>query len=82
MNPLYGIKPVIVDSDGVELEDATAGNLIIKDGWPGQMRTIYGDHKRFLETYYTTYPGSYFMGMGRCVMKMGIYGLPAVLMMY
>ncbi len=64
MNPLYGIKPAIVDSEGNELEDAAAGNLIITDGWPGQMRTIYGDHKRFLETYYTTYPGSYFTGDG------------------
>lgn len=65
MNPLYGIKPAIVDSEGNELEDAAAGNLIITDGWPGQMRTIYGDHKTIMETYYyTTYHSSYFTGDG------------------
>ncbi|WP_230661718.1 acetate--CoA ligase [Psychrobacter sp. I-STPA10] len=64
MTPLYGIKPAIVDPEGNEIEGPCEGNLIIKDSWPGQMRTIYGDHKRFLETYFSTYPGSYFTGDG------------------
>ena len=64
MNPLYGIKPAIVDAEGAELTGAAEGNLIIKDSWPGQMRTIWGDHKRFLETYFSTYPGAYFTGDG------------------
>ena len=64
MNPLYGIMPVIVDSDGVELEGAAEGNLAIAGGWPGQMRTIYNDHERFLKTYFTEYPGYYFTGDG------------------
>ena len=64
MNPLYGVKPAIVDAEGAELTGAAEGNLIIKDSWPGQMRTIWGDHKRFLETYFSTYPGAYFTGDG------------------
>ena len=64
MNPLYGIIPVIVDGDGEILESAAEGNLAISGGWPGQMRTIYNDHKRFLETYFTEYPGFYFTGDG------------------
>ena len=64
MNPLYGIIPVIVDGDGEILEGAAEGNLAISGGWPGQMRTIYNDHKRFLETYFTEYPGYYFTGDG------------------
>ena len=64
MNPLYGIKPAIVDAEGNEISGAGEGNLVIKDSWPGQMRTIWGDHKRFLETYFSTYPGSYFTGDG------------------
>ena len=64
MNPLYGIMPAVVDAEGNELTGAAEGNLIIKDSWPGQMRTIWGDHKRFLETYFSTYPGAYFTGDG------------------
>ena len=64
MTPLYGISPAVVDAEGKEIEGPCEGNLIIKDSWPGQMRTIYGDHKRFLETYFSTYPGSYFTGDG------------------
>ena len=64
MTPLYGIKPAIVDAEGKELEGACEGNLIITDSWPGQMRTIYGDHQRFLDTYFSTYPGNYFTGDG------------------
>ncbi|MGO1743639.1 MAG: acetate--CoA ligase [Psychrobacter sp.] len=64
MNPLYGIKPEVVDSDGVILEGSAAGNLAINSSWPGQMRTIYNDHERFLKTYFTEYPGYYFTGDG------------------
>ncbi|HEU4825995.1 MAG TPA: acetate--CoA ligase [Dongiaceae bacterium] len=62
--PLFGIQPVIVDGDGKVLEGACEGNLCIADSWPGQMRTLYGDHKRFAETYFSTYPGKYFTGDG------------------
>ena len=64
MMPMYGIQPAIVDADGAELEGPCEGNLVITDSWPGQMRTIYNDHKRFKETYFSTYPGSYFTGDG------------------
>ena len=62
--PFYGIEPALVDADGKELEGATEGNLIIKNSWPGQMRTVYGDHQRFVETYFSAYPGNYFTGDG------------------
>ncbi|WP_289000753.1 acetate--CoA ligase [uncultured Psychrobacter sp.] len=64
MNPLYGIKPEIVNTDGEVLEGAAEGNLAIKSSWPGQMRTIYNDHERFLKTYFSEYPGYYFTGDG------------------
>ena len=64
MTPLYGIKPEIVDSDGVALDGSAEGNLAINSSWPGQMRTIYNDHERFLQTYFTEYPGYYFTGDG------------------
>ncbi len=64
MNPLYGIVPVVVDGDGEILEGAAEGNLAISSGWPGQMRTIYNDHERFLKTYFTEYLGYYFTGDG------------------
>ena len=64
MNPLYGIKPEIVDSDGTMLEGSAEGNLAINSSWPGQMRTIYNDHERFLQTYFSEYPGYYFTGDG------------------
>ncbi len=63
MNPLYGIKPVIMEDD-YELDGSASGNLAISNSWPGQMRTIYNDHQRFLETYFTEYPGYYFTGDG------------------
>ena len=63
-HPFFGIKPVLVDADGKELEGAADGNLLITDSWPGQMRTVYGDHQRFVETYFTAYPGKYFTGDG------------------
>jgi acetyl-CoA synthetase len=62
--PFFGIKPAIVDADGKVLEGAVSGNLILTDSWPGQMRTVYKDHKRFVETYFSTYPGTYFTGDG------------------
>lgn len=62
--PFFGVQPALVDAEGKLLEGATEGNLIIKDSWPGQMRTIYNDHFRFFETYFTTYRGYYFTGDG------------------
>ena len=62
--PLPGIKPIIVDAEGKVLEGATEGNLCIADSWPGQMRTVYGDHDRFVQTYFATYKGKYFTGDG------------------
>jgi acetyl-CoA synthetase len=62
--PFFGIRPEIVDAEGKVLEGASEGNLCIADSWPGQMRTVYGDHKRFMETYFATYPGKYFTGDG------------------
>ncbi len=62
--PFFGIKPVIVDGEGRELEGATEGNLCIAEPWPGMMRTLYGDHKRFVEAYFSTFPGKYFTGDG------------------
>ena len=55
---------MLVDADGKELIGAASGNLCITDSWPGQMRTVYGDHKRFIETYFSQYPGFYFTGDG------------------
>ena len=63
-HPFFGIQPVLVDAEGKELEGAADGNLLITDSWPGQMRTVYGDHQRFAETYFTAYPGKYFTGDG------------------
>ncbi len=71
--PFFGVKPAIVDSDGVELLGEAEGNLIITDSWPGQMRTIWGDHPRFIETYFSTYPGAYFTGDGARRDKDGYY---------
>ena len=62
--PFFGIKPLIVDAEGQELAGAAAGNLCIADSWPGQMRSVYGDHQRFVDTYFKTYPGRYFTGDG------------------
>jgi len=62
--PFFGVEPAIVDEQGNELEGAVSGNLIIKGSWPGQMRTIFGDHERFIETYFKMYPGVYFTGDG------------------
>ena len=62
--PFFGVEPQIVDAEGRVLEGATEGNLVIAESWPGQMRTVYGDHKRFEETYFSTYPNKYFTGDG------------------
>ncbi|NOU06370.1 MAG: acetate--CoA ligase [Hyphomicrobiaceae bacterium] len=62
--PFFGIKPALVDETGKLLDGATNGNLVILDSWPGQMRTVYGDHKRFFDTYFAMYPGMYFTGDG------------------
>ena len=62
--PFFGVQPQIVDADGNPQEGATEGNLCITDSWPGQMRTVYGDHERFEQTYFSTYPGKYFTGDG------------------
>ncbi|MEH6525581.1 MAG: acetate--CoA ligase [Sneathiella sp.] len=62
--PFFGIDPVMVDTEGKVLEGACEGVLCIKDSWPGQMRTVYGDHERFYQTYFATFPGRYFTGDG------------------
>ena len=62
--PFFGVDPVLVDGDNNILEGAADGNLCINRSWPGQMRTVYGDHQRFIETYFTTFPGRYFSGDG------------------
>jgi acetyl-CoA synthetase len=62
--PLPGVKPMLVDAEGKELHGATEGNLCISDSWPGQMRSVYGDHERFVQTYFSTFKGLYFTGDG------------------
>jgi len=62
--PFFGVKPEVVDANGAVIEGACEGNLVIADSWPGQMRTVYGDHKRFMETYFATYANKYFTGDG------------------
>ncbi|MGJ0238033.1 acetate--CoA ligase [Novosphingobium fluoreni] len=62
--PMFGVKPLLLDADGKVLEGAAEGSLVIADSWPGQMRTVWGDHDRFFQTYFTTYKGYYFTGDG------------------
>jgi acetyl-CoA synthetase len=62
--PFFGVKPVIVDGEGNELQGAAEGNLCIAEAWPGMTRTVFGDHQRFIETYFSTFPGKYFTGDG------------------
>ena len=62
--PFFGVTPQVVDAGGSVLTGACEGNLVIADSWPGQMRTVYGDHERFMQTYFATYPGKYFTGDG------------------
>jgi acetyl-CoA synthetase len=62
--PFFGVTPVMVDAEGKVLDGACTGNLCLADSWPGQMRTVFGDHQRFIDTYFRTYPGMYFTGDG------------------
>ncbi|MFM5818814.1 acetate--CoA ligase [Aeromonas sanarellii] len=62
--PFFGVQPALVDNLGEPLEGATEGNLVLTDSWPGQMRTVFGDHERFEQTYFSTFPGRYFTGDG------------------
>jgi acetyl-CoA synthetase len=62
--PFFGVVPQVVDSTGAVLEGTAEGNLVIADSWPGQMRTVFGDHERFVQTYFSAYPGKYFTGDG------------------
>ncbi len=62
--PFFGVKPAIVDATGTVLDGEAEGNLVLTDAWPGMMRTVYGDHQRFIDTYFKTYPGTYFTGDG------------------
>ncbi|MGF1561023.1 MAG: acetyl-coenzyme A synthetase, partial [Geminicoccaceae bacterium] len=62
--PFFGVQPALVDNEGILLEGATDGNLVITDGWPGMMRTVYGDHERFVQTYFSTFKSMYFTGDG------------------
>ena len=62
--PLFGVRPALVDAEGNVIDGAASGNLALLDSWPGQMRTVYGDHQRFIDTYFSTYPGRYFTGDG------------------
>jgi len=71
--PLFGIVPQLVDADGKVLEGAASGNLVLTQSWPGQMRTVYGDHQRFIDTYFKTYRGKYFTGDGCRRDKDGYY---------
>jgi len=63
-HPFFGVQPALVDGEGNLLEGEASGNLVILDAWPGMMRTVYGDHKRFVDTYFSTYKGKYFTGDG------------------
>jgi acetyl-CoA synthetase len=71
--PFFGVKAAIVDANGKQLDGECEGNLVITDAWPGQMRTVYGDHQRFIDTYFKTYPGTYFTGDGARRDKDGYY---------
>jgi acetyl-CoA synthetase len=71
--PFFGVVPAIVDNDGTVLEGECEGNLVITRPWPGQMRTVYGDHQRFIDTYFKTFPGTYFTGDGAKRDKDGYY---------
>lgn len=62
--PFFGVQPALVNAEGELIEGAGEGNLVLTDSWPGQMRSVYGDHQRFFETYFSTYPGNYFTGDG------------------
>jgi acetyl-CoA synthetase len=71
--PFFGVSPAIVDAEGKVMSGECQGNLVLTDSWPGQMRTLYGDHARFMETYFSTYPNTYFTGDGCRRDKDGYY---------
>jgi acetyl-CoA synthetase len=71
------VQPALVDAAGTILEGETEGNLVLLDSWPGQMRTVYGDHQRFIDTYFKAYPGMYFTGDGCRATPTAITGSPA-----
>jgi acetyl-CoA synthetase len=71
--PFFGVKPVILSNEGAVIEDGSEGVLVIDRPWPGQARTIYGDHQRFVETYFKSYPGYYFTGDGARCDRQGYY---------
>jgi len=71
--PFFGVQPALVDTEGREIEGPGEGNLVIKASWPSQIRTVYGDHQRLIDTYYSTYPGYYFTGDGARRDKDGYY---------
>ena len=73
MFPMFGVEPALLDADGNALDGATEGNLVINHSWPGQMRTVYGDHERFEQTYFSAYPGHYFTGDGARRDERGAY---------
>ena len=75
--PFFGVQPVVVDNEGKLLEGATEGNLCIADSWPGQMRSVFGDHARFVQTYFATFEGKYFTGDGCRRDEDGTTGSPA-----
>ena len=77
----FGIKPILVDNENNELSGAAEGNLCIEMSWSGQMRTVYGDHERFIETYFKTFPGKYFSAMDVRETKMVIIGLEGLMML-
>ena len=74
--PFFGVRPELVDAEGQVLDGAAEGNLVITDSWPGQMRTVYGDHQRFFDTYFAAYPGKYFTGDGCRRDEDGNYWIP------
>ena len=78
--PLPGIVPQLVDADGKLLEGAASGNLVLAESWPGQMRSVYGDHQRFVDTYFKTYPANCSSAMGAAATKTAITGSTGGLM--
>ena len=74
--PFFGVEPALLDEQGAEIEGAGSGYLVIKRSWPAQIRTVYGDHQRMIDTYFTTYPGITSRVMVRCEMRQAISALP------
>ncbi len=76
--PFFGVQPALVDNEGNPLEGATEGSLVITDSWPGQARTLFGDHERFEQTYFSTFKICISAATARVAMKMAITGSPGV----